>query len=177
MARIMTTDREGWCSGGCHSECVSDWSSAWGSRAEAVQQLGAIGRQPSVQLEQLVRSAGQLGAVNSVAPESTDSATASDVTAMHRHLRICRIEGVVPLAALVALQKDSAPNAACRAGPVTVLGLSPYLSYPDAAAGIEWLQRTFGWGPVKRYPAEGPVAEAEPTVAPGIAVHLNDLSI
>lgn len=53
-----------------------------------------------------------------------------------------------------------------------VLALSPYLSYPDAAAAIEWLQRTFGWGPVKRYPAEGPVAEAEVTVAPGIAVHL-----
>lgn len=58
---------------------------------------------------------------------------------------------------------------------MTILGVSPYLSYRDASAALEWLQQAFGWGPVKRYPAEGPVAEAEITLADGIVVHLKGL--
>jgi len=51
---------------------------------------------------------------------------------------------------------------------MTLLGISPYLYYADAAAALEWLDRVFGFGPSQRMAdADGTVQEAEIEVGQG----------
>ncbi|RZS38902.1 putative glyoxalase superfamily protein PhnB [Herbihabitans rhizosphaerae] len=50
---------------------------------------------------------------------------------------------------------------------MTYTGVTPYLYYTDAAAALDWLTATFGFGPDVRYTAEdGTVEEAEITAGP-----------
>lgn len=52
------------------------------------------------------------------------------------------------------------------------LGISPYLSYPDAGAALEWLEKTFGFGPAKRFPDHGSVGGGEISLGPSITAHV-----